>query len=647
MSRLPGRWALIFDNASEPGLPGRWIPAAGDGDILITSLNAAANYGRATVIEVGTMTEAEALHLLRKRLPGSWSAIDASALTPPLEVCEHWPLAIELIAGYVTTCAIGLEGIDSVVHEIRRRAINDHASLPPGYPRTLTAAIHMCLEPLIERWQAAPDDPDAAMPIAFVTALAYLGSRRIPIQLIGSSLMLDHEQTLLSTPPDGATYLAPPAFELVEAIRAIRRYSLIGPDEPIAPERDRTTASYVQTVQVNSIVQEVVRAHHEYLPRRHAVMMFLAAHTNCWLMAASHFGQWQRVRLLLAHARTLFSHVAAAQVVEPATIMLATNVALMQRSSGDFETAEDIWRNLIDIYGSDPVPEQENVYVQVLANLACLRLDRPDRSRATEEELKGWLERILQFAHVHAIAAPEATAHVIAPVVAALQVNAANAEVRVSAAVDPLRLVFNDLASRLPHTPMSRDAQRLLHLETTFADDDFDLDAGIRTCRTIITNGDIGGLNELGARKLLIEMLLSQPDWASASVELRHFKTAAETSQLNIGALNDLIHNAGFRCAMHVCLGIREDFAHAAAILHDLIAWPLAPIAAQQASIQDQHRFRLLQAVDHLVSGQADAAERLLLTVVPDDFSDTDNLSTPGGGWRHLWHHARLETIRL
>ncbi|SDK52803.1 hypothetical protein SAMN05216298_0416 [Glycomyces sambucus] len=645
LSSLAGRWAMVCDNAEDPGSLSTWLPSVGRGDVIITSLNAAANYGRTRVIEVGTLSEAEGEQLLRNRLPESWRNADPEDLRALREISEGWPLAIELIAGYIATCGIDPAGVSEYVVALRRRALDDHGALPSGYPRTLTAAINMCLDPFIRRWQQDPDSPNAALPIAMLTATAYLGSRRIPTQMVAASFFHDYEHTSRVPPGEGASYIDAPAFALGETIRELRRFSLVAFDEPFPPEQGRDAAVYVQTMQVNSIVQDLLRAEAERLPDPYALLMLLATHANRWLMAAAHRSEWQRVRLLLSHARTLFNHVVATQVIEPVTLQFVTNIGLMESRKGNFEAAEAIWRNVIEILGDDPDLNHQTIWAHALGNLAELRLTRPDRSTATDRELTRWLEMVLLFAQAQAITAPEVIAQVVAPVIGAMRINIADKEIDASRLLGPLMVAYEDLALRLPDVPVTRAGKRIRALDSSFSNSDFDAEEGIRTCREVLEGGDFGGLNELTVRRLLIELLIKQEHWAAARLELVAFKETAETSTLHVEESIRLLLNVGHQCAMRLFTGIFKHRAEAAALLHEAMTWSVTELVIPQANPREQHRLRLVGAISLLLQGHSAAAEQLLMEIELDDLG-IDELPSIGGGWRTMWRYTRLELYR-
>jgi tetratricopeptide (TPR) repeat protein len=108
-----GRWVVILDSADDgdvfygatdvpDGKPlASYLPQSRNGSILITTRNrdlARRLAGDQSIIEVGTMIEAEALSLLEKRLG---TIADWGTATELVRALEHVPLAVSQAAGYI------------------------------------------------------------------------------------------------------------------------------------------------------------------------------------------------------------------------------------------------------------------------------------------------------------------------------------------------------------------------------------------------------------------------------------------------------------------------------------------------------------------------------------------------------------------
>jgi hypothetical protein len=87
LSCSPGRWLLILDNCTDERLADNWVPRAGNGHVIVTTVNSARTPQGDTRIEVSDMLPAEAVALARGRLdvvaePGGLSALPARRAGP-------------------------------------------------------------------------------------------------------------------------------------------------------------------------------------------------------------------------------------------------------------------------------------------------------------------------------------------------------------------------------------------------------------------------------------------------------------------------------------------------------------------------------------------------------------------------------------
>ena len=68
LSRLAGQWLIVFDNITDLRQADKWIPRAGSGHVIVTSIDSTGRHGAATVVDVGVMKQSEAIELLCRRL---------------------------------------------------------------------------------------------------------------------------------------------------------------------------------------------------------------------------------------------------------------------------------------------------------------------------------------------------------------------------------------------------------------------------------------------------------------------------------------------------------------------------------------------------------------------------------------------------
>ncbi|MFE7528650.1 hypothetical protein ACFU7Y_23470 [Kitasatospora sp. NPDC057542] len=195
LGQLPGRWLLICDNVSSAREIDPWIPKLGHGDTLVTTLNAASHPGSGHVVNVSVMERKESIELLSRRLRLTEDEREfwQPALERLAEELGDWPLALELGASYLFSTGLGLDYVDHYIQDLKVRSVSDKDSRPPGYPRTLAAALNLCIDRLEVRTtpEVLPDPPSVALRMLF--ASAFLASHQIPAHLLLATAICDIE----------------------------------------------------------------------------------------------------------------------------------------------------------------------------------------------------------------------------------------------------------------------------------------------------------------------------------------------------------------------------------------------------------------------------------------------------------------------
>lgn len=165
------RWLLIFDAARHPGDVAAWLPAAGNGHVLITTRAAGWNE-IAVPVEVAVLARPESVALLQTRGGGLGSA-DAGPLA---EALGDLPLAVVQAAAYLART-----GITAAVYQellaTRAAQILDEEK-PELYPHSLAAATQLSMDRLIRH------DPAAA---ELARICAFLAPEPIPLDLFTST----------------------------------------------------------------------------------------------------------------------------------------------------------------------------------------------------------------------------------------------------------------------------------------------------------------------------------------------------------------------------------------------------------------------------------------------------------------------------
>lgn len=638
VSKIFGRWAMIFDNVSNPRLVEPWIPVLGRGDVIITSIDSATPYGAASVINVGAMEVTEAVELLARRL--DLDEIDRRRhdrqLVELARELEWWPLALELAAGYMNSCGIQLSRLDNYIDILKVRAVSDSSSLPPGYPRTLSAAVRMNLEQLMSEPEGAGEDSMGQLAFSVLALAAYLAPRQIPVDLIAISAVLDLSDIAGESGHAlhrGPIKLDSASFNAGEVIRELRRYSLVTHDNEVPATIGDVMADGEPAISVNSIVQEVVRAGTDGWSETPAGLERLAFHVERWLAGALELGELARVYIMFTHADALVIHLMRLQIFNAHVGLLWGNLAMAYLAQGNAGRADTLLRAEVELFTSG-VADNELLVVQAKLTLVNILLERPSASSLRDSDALPYLEHVLRFAQAVANDHPPAAVKLAVDALAVLalprikEVGSSDFEV--------LRNVFADLKSMLEATPYSRAVDDCSHASRLIARGEAREAEAL--CRGAIQANILNGSAELEAWRLLIEALVHQRNWRAADVELGRLIDRFGATRWMPHVVSALVHNVGYVCAMFSLL---EGDDRACGLLDRIMEWPAVPRAVEVSSAGRHNRVRLLAAVRDISKGHYQRAEVALNSLQIEDMDDDGN-QRELEGWRKLWELAKL-----
>jgi hypothetical protein len=646
LARHPGRWAIVLDNATSIASLAPWLPAAGRGDLLITSLDAGAPYPQTRVLEVGPMTQPEATDLMGRRLTRLEFSIDPGQLAVLADAVEYWPLALELLSGYIVSCSLNPDQIDDFLDQVRQRALSDSGSIPAGYPRTLVAAIELCLEPFRKQQRAEPDNPRATLPLAIMTAAAMLASRRIPAHLLAAALQFDLEASRRQLADNGLMFLPPPALELDEALRELRHYSLIAFDEQLPSFDDDYPAYLRKTIRLNTIVQELIHSQEDLSPDPILVLEGLAIQVNLWLTVALHEGRWRLVQILFTHAQALIRCVAAYRFLTPSIMVFAANLGLMARLNGNYEVAEQTWRMCVNYMVNNEELRDEFLTFQTLAYLTALRIDHPDRTSITLEELTHWLGFMVLSLMKLAPENPDFAAHLLALILIPLRSPTAIPLLESSVELARITATLDDLSSRLPSNHLTRISAVLGDIETQLSSGAVDLGEAEQRCRNLLAEPELAAMNQLGPQRALIEILMRGGQWPAAHQELSKFLDEIDAALIHVDVTAQLIQNVGLGCAAEILIGGDSETSIAAVMLAKIIEWPPTEPIMAKAGRKEQQGFRLLRAIHEFSNNHLSEAEDLLFAINIAELNELGWAHQNGRNWKYLWQHMRLRLFR-
>ncbi|SKG72601.1 P-loop NTPase family protein [Mycobacteroides abscessus] len=319
-----GRWLIVLDNARDSRQLQRWIAFSGNAHFLATSTNSVdwSGFGK---IKVGHMELGEAHALIRARLDddmcdaGPERQHSADAAIRRLAKTLAWrPLALQLAASHFGTLSTLLTGIDMYVSRIEHLAalMNDDTLDREDYPRTLQAAIQICLDRLES---AAQNDPLNALAAKMLIASSVLAPRSIPAFLLFAAVTEPIEAAIGSSGP-GEHVLQ----QLPRMNSAIRR---LGIDSLVERQNDVTGAVAPELrirLDVNEIVQIIAR---QYAASLTGVINTAAAHLGSWTACYINRQDFSAAAVVQPHALNLLEIAKETGGEVPLCAVLAGNLS--------------------------------------------------------------------------------------------------------------------------------------------------------------------------------------------------------------------------------------------------------------------------------------------------------------------------------
>ncbi|RAK42883.1 hypothetical protein B0I29_10113 [Actinoplanes lutulentus] len=618
---MTGRWLLIVDD-SQSTESESWIPRLGSGDILFTTLNSATGYTRAQRLTVPPMEPSESHALLTARLGQAFP--DTTALTSAL---DHWPLAIELAAGYLTSCGYEPEDVPLYLDKLRLRAMDDSPSVPEGYPRTLVAATNLCLARLAET--AAPS---ALFPYArdCLVVASYLAQRRIPIHLLVAAVGTDP-----ATVPAQAGPLFSQDPQVPEIFRLLKSVSFIRDDEPLPPSHNDASRAR-QTITLNSILQEIVRNNAERLNVRRSIGQVLSSaafYINLWLQSAIHNGENDRVLAVAPHADVLHRHVTRLHIADNHVAIMIGNLAAFHSAQDNNPTARNLLEAELLILEKIDDPnlhllEQARIYFAVVvAQEDSGDSDTAEKAITHLEAAIPFLFRLAADAAVMPEAEQAASFMCGQALQAAEQLYANRARPRAT----PVLTALRELSLRLPKHP-TISAREAVERASLLIDVD-KLREAESICRDSLSRESAGaGSLYLEVRRVLVEALAQQGRWDDAQLELDALFERMGTSPLYNAVAATTLHNLGLFAATQILVG---DSRRAHQFFSNFIKAPQFTTVRGRFPVDEAWRYDVLDVAYAVAQGDLSKARHLADQIsrkLPISSKSHDDM-----GWRVLF----------
>ncbi|USX54106.1 ATP-binding protein [Lentzea sp. HUAS12] len=551
LSTQPGRFLLVLDDATAE-LARQWTPTLADADVLVTTIDSTARLG--SPIAVPTLTPDEAAELLRLRLDEPTAGLDDQAQRLAVEL-ERWPLALELAAAYLRGCGYTLADVDYYLEALKVRSLGDELSIPPGYPRTLVAAIDLGLEVL---FRSNPGDT-AALAAEMLQRASYLSSRRVPIQLLVAPLVLGADG--LPAYDDLSSAHGPVVLEDLrphEAVRALCRISFVRHDERLAWRSSDLLPGANHTIALNAVLQEVVRNRLEHGNRPDEwkdELQRLAMHTDHWLSAATHNHETTKAHQLAPHAATLTAHLRRLGVTGRRIAVLAGNLASTYIATGRDDEAIDLLRTELDMLLGDADGVDLFLEHQARLHLARAITNSDQAIQADPNSVVTELARVFTYAQTLALNDDTHRAATTFCVTALSILSILHDRVPATDSSNALVTVLHDLQERLPSTSLAEDVSSFEEVNRLISEGE-DEEAE-RIARTLLTRSRHGFSVNTEIRRLLAESLAAQKKWGECRIEIDNLAGELGCPPLSRESAQQALHNI----ALNLVVAARLDLA--------------------------------------------------------------------------------------
>ncbi|MEU6171739.1 NB-ARC domain-containing protein [Streptantibioticus parmotrematis] len=576
-------WLMIIDNVVDRRVVDPWIPTSGRGHVLITSTNQVSWATQRAKVAIPSMTPDQATELIRMRLhhEEDWDAPSQRTAAALAEQLEYWPLAVELACGHLAGREFGLREAGRYLEQIRDLALDDRYAIPHGYPETLVGAIRLALGRLIDKEELQPASEGAALALS---RAAYFASRQIPIWLLYFSTLVSSYDAVRSGlrhpkvcgPQDQVPFTAH------EMHRALRTESLARRDEPLCtlPPQEWSAVhceGIDDTINVNEIVQHVIRTMAESRTDMSEILSQAAYHAQGWLTAFIEADDDEHLLAILPHVQSLAGHAGRLGIATDTLAVLWGNLAGTYVMRGELDDARQAFENELEylLARKEPAPVLE---LKTRAQLA-------DVLRNTGEAPAVWLrhlQRARDLAFQLADHRPEDASLAVANCLTVLRSHTGHGTPEPE--VQALAVDFDSLSQRMPTTPSARIQREIERIDDALTGDLMTDEEVEQCCRTLLEDDDLRGPQRLQLRGFLTEALVYQNRWNDALELLQSIHAYSVERPLHPQVIARTLHDVGLRVGLAVASGVPECRAALMVLVGEADA-PPAPECHQVLSV--------------------------------------------------------------
>ncbi|MCX4855687.1 hypothetical protein [Streptomyces canus] len=470
------------------------------------------------------------------------------------EQLEYWPLAVELACGHLAGCEFGLRETSRYLGQIRDLALNDRDAIPHGYPETLVGAIRLALKRLMDKEELQPASEGAAHALF---PAAYFASRQIPIWLLYFSTLMSSDNAIRSGLRHPAVFgpQAKVPFTAHEMHRALRAESLARRDEPLCtlPQQEWSTAhreDVDETINVNEIVQHVIRTLAESGTDVSEILSRAAYHAQGWLTAFIEADDDKHLLAILPHVQSLASHASRLGIATDTLAIMWGNLAGTYVLRGKLDDARQAFENELEylLTRKEPAPVLE---LKTRSQLA-------DVLRNTGEAPAVWLPHLQRARDLAFQLADSRSEDVSMAVTNCLTVSSLTGQVALEPEVQALTADFASLRQRMPATQSLRIQHEIGQINDALTTGLMTDEEVEQRCRTLLKDDGLRGAQRLELTGLLTESLAYQHRWNDALEQLETIHAYAVEQPLHPQVIAKTLHNVGLRVGLSVASGVPE-----------------------------------------------------------------------------------------